>query len=380
MKTRIALTATLICGLLLSCSQQQKETATISGLNPVDFVTLANDKPVALFVLHNDNGAEACITNYGGRLVALMVPDRNGKPVDVVLGYDNINEYLASPGNFGALIGRYGNRIANARFSIDGTEYPLPANNNGHCLHGGPRGYHACIWNAKLLNPSTLELDYLSPDGDEGFPGNLSLKVTYTLTNDNAVDICYEATTDKPTVVNLTNHSYFNLSGQDGSQILDHIISIDADTYTEVDATLIPTGQLASVEGTPMDLRTPIAVGAHIDDDFDQLLKGRGYDHNWVLNAAGDISRPVARVVSDKTGIVMEVFTSEPGIQLYAGNAMNPRGEKGKKGVIYPSRGALCLETQHHPDSPNQPAFPSTTLRPGETYHSRCIYKFSTQK
>ncbi|MDR2498158.1 MAG: galactose mutarotase [Tannerellaceae bacterium] len=379
MKTRITLITTLICGLLLSCSQPKKET-TVSGLNPADFVSIVNGAPTALFVLHNDNGAEACITNYGGRIVSLTVPDRNGKPVDVVLGYDSIRAYTASPGNFGALIGRYGNRIANARFSIDGTEYQLAPNNNGHSLHGGPTGYHARVWTAKLLNPSTLELDYLSKDGEEGFPGNLNIKVTYTLTADNALDICYEATTDKPTVVNLTNHSYFNLSGQDGSQILDHLISIDADTYTEVDQTLIPTGKIASVEGTPMDLRNPIAVGAHINDPFEQLVIGKGYDHNWILNAAGDLSRPVARVVSEKTGIVMEVFTSEPAIQLYAGNSMNRNGEQGKKGVTYPRQGALCLETQHYPDSPNQPAFPSTILLPGETYHSRCIYKFSTIK
>jgi aldose 1-epimerase len=327
--------------------------------------------------LRNAAGAEACITNYGGRLVSLVVPDRNGNPVDVVLGYDNIEAYTSSPGNFGALIGRYGNRIANARFSINGTEYSLPANNNGHSLHGGPLGYHAVVWNARLLNRSTLELEYLSPDGDAGFPGNLSIKVTYALTDDNAIDICYEATTDKPTVVNLTNHSYFNLNGQDGSKILDHLVSIDADTYTEVDATLIPTGVLPPVDNTPMDLRMPIPVGAHSDSDFDQIVKGRGYDHNWVLNTAGDISRPAARVSSAKTGIVMEVFTNEPGVQLYAGNAMNPAGEAGKKGVIYPSRGALCLETQHYPDSPNRPEFPSTLLLPGETYNSRCIYKFS---
>ena len=373
------LCAALICGLLLGCGTPKKE-AIISGLNDADFVSIVDGKPTALFVLRNSNGAEAAITNYGGRLVSLMVPDRDGKFTDVVLGYDNINEYTSSPGNFGALIGRYGNRIANARFSIDDVEYSLPVNNNGHSLHGGPNGYHAVVWDAQLLNPSTLELKYLSPDGDAGFPGNLSIKVTYTLTDENAIDIAYSATTDKTTVVNLTNHSYFNLNGQDGSQILDHIISIDADTYTEVDETLIPTGSLPTVEGTPMDLRSPAPVRAHIDDQFDQLIKGRGYDHNWVLNASGDITKPASRVVSEKTGIVMEVFTNEPGVQLYAGNAMNQSGEKGKKGVIYPNRGALCLETQHYPDSPNQPSFPSTLLRPGETYNSRCIYKFSVRK
>lgn len=370
--------------VLLACGGKKEqsgttEEVTLSGLKKADFVSEVDGKPTALYVLKNKKGAEACVTNWGGRLVSVMVPDRNGKLTDVVLGYDNIAQYVAFPdNNYGGLIGRYGNRIANAKFTLDGTEYQLPVNNNGHCLHGGPKGYHTVVWDANQVDDQTLELTYLSKDGEAGFPGNLNVKVTYRLTDDNAVDIRYEATTDKPTVVNLTNHSYFNLSGVPGSQIMDHQIMIDADSYNPVDSTLIPTG-IEPVEGTPMDLREPITISDHIDDDFTQLAYGGGYDHNWILNAKGDINKVAARVVSPTSGIVMEVYTNEPGVQFYAGNAMNKAGDKGKLGVVYPWRGALCLETQHYPDSPNQSAFPSVVLRPGETYTSECIYKFSVE-
>lgn len=359
-------------------SQTKEETKTLSGLKPSDFVSEVDGKPTALYVLKNSQGAEACVTNWGGRLVSVMVPDRNGKLTDVVLGYDNIQQYVQFPdNNYGALIGRYGNRIANGQFQLDGQSYQLPQNNNGHCLHGGPKGYHAVTWDARQLDGQSVELTYLSPDGEAGFPGNLKVKVIYRLTDDNAIDIQYEATTDKPTIVNLTNHSYFNLSGVPGSTITDHKIQINADTYVPVDETLIPTGKIEAVEGTPMDLRQLVTVGDHIDDDFAQLRYGGGYDHNWVLNTKGDLSAPAAKVVSEKSGIVMEVFTNEPGLQFYAGNSMSEAGDKGKLGVVYPRRGALCLETQHYPDSPNQKQFPSVVLQPGETYQSRCIYKFS---
>lgn len=355
------------------------EETTLSGLVKSKFESEVDGKKTALYVLKNSNGAEACVTNWGGRLVSVMVPDKNGKMTDVVLGYDNIDQYVANPDmNYGGLIGRYGNRIANGKFKLDGNEYQLPQNNNGHCLHGGPKGYHAVVWDAKQIDDQTLELTYLSKDGEAGFPGNLNVKVVYILTDNNAIDIRYEATTDKPTVVNLTNHSYFNLSGVPGSQILDHQIMINADKYNPVDATLIPTG-IESVEGTPMDLRKPVVVGDDIDNKFTQLTYGGGYDHNWVLNTAGNIAEVAARVVSPVSGIVMEVFTNEPGVQFYAGNAMTKDGDKGKHGVVYPHRGALCLETQHYPDSPNQSAFPSVVLRPGETYKSECIYKFSVE-
>lgn len=359
-------------------SQTKEEAKTLSGLKPSDFVSEVDGKPTALYVLKNSQGAEACVTNWGGRLVSVMVPDRDGKLTDVVLGYDNIQQYVQFPdNNYGALIGRYGNRIANGQFQLDGQSYQLPQNNNGHCLHGGPKGYHAVTWDARQIDGQSVELTYLSPDGEAGFPGNLKVKVIYRLTDDNAIDIRYEATTDKPTIVNLTNHSYFNLSGVPGSTITDHKIQINADTYVPVDETLIPTGKIETVEGTPMDLRQLVTVGDHIDDDFAQLRYGGGYDHNWVLNTKGDLSAPAAKVVSEKSGIVMEVFTNEPGLQFYAGNSMSEAGDKGKLGVVYPRRGALCLETQHYPDSPNQKQFPSVVLQPGETYQSRCIYKFS---
>ena len=341
------------CGGKTGTSETTEET-TLSGLRKSDFVSEVDGKPTALYVLKNQKGAEACVTNWGGRLVSVMVPDKNGKLTDVVLGYDNIAQYVAYPdNNYGGLIGRYGNRIANGKFSLDGTEYQLPQNNNGHCLHGGPKGYHAVVWDAKQVDDQTLELTYLSKDGEAGFPGNLNVKVTYKLTDDNAVDIRYEATTDKATVVNLTNHSYFNLSGIPGSRIMDHQIM--------------------------MDLRQLITVGDHIDDAFTQLTYGGGYDHNWVLNNGGDITKVAAKVVAPTSGIVMEVYTNEPGIQFYAGNSMSKDGDKGKLGIVYPHRGALCLETQHYPDSPNQPSFPSVVLKPGETYKSECIYKFSVQ-
>ncbi|MDR2969341.1 MAG: galactose mutarotase [Tannerellaceae bacterium] len=362
---------------LFAC-EGKKEEATLSGLYPSEFTASVDGKKTALYTLKNGNGVEACITNYGGRLVSLMVPDKNGTMTDVVLGYGSIADYLASTGNFGALIGRYGNRISKGVFTLDGVTYELPQNNNGHCLHGGEHGYHTKIWDGKQIDAQTLELRYLSPDGDANFPGNLDIKVTYKLTNDNAIDISYEATTDKATIVNLTNHSYFNLSGKPDSPILREIVMLNADRYTPVDETLIPTGELAPVENTPMDLRQPVAIGVHIDEDFDQLVKGRGYDHNWVLNSNGDINVIAAKTKNLATGITMEVYTNEPGIQFYTGNFMTGE-DKGKHGVTYPFRGAYCLETQHYPNSPNQEGFPSTVLRPGEKYFSRCIYKFGVE-
>ncbi len=363
--------------MLLSC--EGKVDKLVSGLEKEKFVSETAGKQTALYVLTNSKGMEVCITNYGGRVVSIMVPDKNGKMTDVVLGYDNITAYTSTRGNFGALIGRYGNRIAKGLFTLEGVTYQLPQNNNGNCLHGGPEGFDSRMWEAKQIDNQTLELYYLSKDGEAGFPGNLNVKVTYSLTDDNALDIRYDATTDKPTVVNLTNHSYFNLSGVAGSNILDHLIMINADRYTVVDELLIPTSELAPVEGTPMDLRKLTVIGSKIDEPFEQLVLGRGFDHNWVLNTAGDISRLATKVVSKASGIGLEVYTNEPGIQFYAGNFMTG-SDIGKFGVVYPHRGALCLETQHYPDSPNQPDFPSTVLRPGEKYLSRCIYKFTVEK
>ncbi|MBC5642950.1 galactose mutarotase [Parabacteroides sp. BX2] len=372
---RLCMAVMAMC-LLLSCGEKREE-ATLSGLMKSDFVSEVEGKPTALYVLKNKKGAEACITNYGGRLVSVMVPDKNGKMTDVVLGYDNIGQYVQSDGNYGALIGRYGNRINQGKFTLDDVEYTLPQNNGAHCLHGGPQGYHARMWDAKQLNDQALELTYLSKDGEAGFPGNLDIKVTYTLTDDNAVGIKYEATTDKKTVVNLTNHSYFNLSGVPGSDVLDQLVMINADNYTPVDSTLIPVG-ISPVDGTPLDLRTPVAIGKQINDPFQQLVFGRGYDLNWVLNTNGDKNVLAAKAYSPTSGIALEVYTNEPGIQFYTGNFMDGK-DTGKHGVLYPHRGALCLETQHYPDSPNHPDFPSVVLNPGEKYLSECIYKFTVE-
>ena len=372
---RLCMAVMAMC-LLLSCGEKREE-ATLSGLMKSDFVSEVEGKPTALYVLKNKNGAEACITNYGGRLVSVMVPDKNGKMTDVVLGYDNIGQYVQSDGNYGALIGRYGNRINQGKFTLDDIEYTLPQNNGAHCLHGGPQGYHARMWDAKQLNDQALELTYLSKDGEAGFPGNLDIKVTYTLTDDNAVGIKYEATTDKKTVVNLTNHSYFNLSGVPGSDVLDQLVMINADNYTPVDSTLIPVG-ISPVDGTPLDLRTPVAIGKQINDPFQQLQFGRGFDLNWVLNTNGDKNVLAAKAYSTTSGIALEVYTNEPGIQFYTGNFMDGK-DTGKHGVLYPHRGALCLETQHYPDSPNHPDFPSVVLNPGEKYLSECIYKFTVE-
>jgi oligosaccharide reducing-end xylanase len=349
---------------------------TLSGLIPSDFEAEVDGKPVGLYVLKNKNGLEACITNYGGRLVSLVVPDKNGNPTDVVLGSSAITDYLSPYQFFGALVGRYANRIANAAFTIRGMEYKLQPGGNGHCLHSGMEGFHTQVWDAAQVDDQTLELSYLSPDGESGFPGNLHIKTIYALTEDNAIDIRYEAITDKPTVINVTNHSYFNLSGVPNSHILEHLILINADSFTPLDDTFIPTGVYESVEGTPMDLRKLTPIGARIDEPYDQLLKCKGYDHNWILNSHGDINKLAAKAISTTSGIIMEVYTNEPGIQFYTN--MGAR-KNGKRGINYPARGAFCLETQHFPNSPNQSNFPSTLLRPGENFLSRCIYKFSVQ-
>jgi aldose 1-epimerase len=370
---------TLTALIIFSCKKEEPNVQTLSGLNTKDYVSTVNGKETKLFILKNNKSLEACITNFGGRLVSLLVPDRNGDLKDVVLGYGSIAEYTAKPnGNYGALIGRYGNRIKNGAFTLDGNTYDLPKNNNGHCLHGGPDGFHNQVWDAEQISPQELKLTYLSKDGEAGFPGNLNVTVIYKLTDDNAIDISYEATTDKPTVVNLTNHSYFNLSGNPSTQILNHYIHINADSFTMVDETLIPLA-IIPVDTTPMDLRKPMVIDAGITDKYEQIGLGKGYDHNWVLNTGGDLNRIAAKVYSDESGIVMDVYTNEPGIQFYSGNAMAV-SDNGKLGKQYMHRGALCLETQHYPDSPNQPSFPSTVLRPGEKYSSRCIYSFKTVK
>lgn len=362
--------------LLLSVSCTQKSETTRSGLDPADFNAVVDGKPVALYTLKNAAGMEVCITNFGGRIVSLMVPDRNGELRDVVLGFDNIADYQNVPSDFGASIGRYANRIDHGRLVIDGDTVQLPQNNFGHCLHGGPAGWQYKVYEARQLDGKTLELYMDSPDGDENFPGHVKAKVTYNLTDDNAIVIAYEASTDAPTVVNMTNHSYFNLSGDPSRTILDHLLTVDADSYTPVDSTYMTTGEIAPVEGTPMDFRTETAVGARLHENNEQLKNANGYDHNWVLATAGDAERTAARLISPETGICLTVRTTEPGLQIYSGNFLDGT-VKGKGGIVYNPRTAICLETQHYPDSPNKPQWPSTLLRPGETYESLCIYGFS---
>uniref|UniRef100_UPI0039C4D4C0 aldose epimerase family protein n=2 Tax=Bacteroides TaxID=816 RepID=UPI0039C4D4C0 len=346
-----------------------------SGLDKAKFQTEIDGKKTDLFILKNPNNMEVCVTNYGGRIVSVMVPDRNSILRDVVLGFDNIQDYIKYPTDFGASIGRYANRINQGRFTLDGKTYQLPQNNYGHCLHGGPEGFQYRVFDARQVNSQELELTYLSKDGEENFPGNLKCKIRMKLTNDNAIDIHYEAETDKPTLVNFTNHSYFNLDG-DAVTNANMLLTIDADYYTPVDSTFMTTGEVASVEGTPMDFRSPTPIGNRINNfEFEQLKNGNGYDHNWVLNTQGNLNHKCATLESPKTGIILEVYTNEPGIQVYAGNFLDGT-LTGKNGIIYNKRASICLETQKYPDTPNKPEWPSATLYPGEKYNSQCIYKF----
>ena len=332
-----------------------------------------------LYTLTNRSGMEVRITNYGGRVVSILVPDRHGKMADVVLGFDNLDGYLGNNPFFGALVGRYANRIAKARFELNGVEYRLAQNDGPNSLHGGVKGFDKRLWTAhsSSQNPPALELTYVSADGEEGYPGQLTSKVTYTLTDTNELKIDYAATTDKDTVLNLTNHSYFNLVGEGYGDILKHEIQINADRFTPVNDTLIPTGELRKVEGTPFDFRKATAIGARIDADDEQIKFGRGYDHDFVLNRAGHSLTLAARVTDPGSGRVLEVLTTQPGIQFYTGNFLDGK-VRGKGGKAYPHRSAFCLETQHFPDSPNQPKFPTTELKPGQTYHQTTVYKFST--
>lgn len=369
---------------LIACVGNKKETVveettTLSGLKRINFQSEVKGEPTDLYVLKNANGMEVSITNFGGIIVSIMVPDKDGNMKDVVLGFDNVSDYVNIDNNFGATIGRYGNRIANGKFEIDGVVYELAQNNKIHNLHGGPEGFDDKVFKANQTSDQSIELTYLSPDGEMGFPGNLDVKVTMTLTDDNAIDIQYEATTDKETVCNLTNHSYFNLSGNPANSILDHVLMLDADGFTPIDDTSMTSGDIDPVEGTPLDFRSPTAVGERIDSGFEQLINGNGYDHNWVLNNKGDDSQVAATVYSPVTGIQLDVLTSEPGLQIYTGNFLDGT-MTGKKGIVYNKRSAICLETQKYPDSPNKPHWPQPYLKPGEKYTSRCIYKFSVKQ
>jgi len=334
--------------------------------------------PVDLFTLHNSRGVEAKISNYGGIVVSLKVPDREGRPGDVVLGFDNLDDYIKHSPFFGCLVGRYGNRIAKGKFTLNGTEYTLAINNGPNALHGGIKGFDKVVWNARVTsnqNGPALELQYLSKDGEEGFPGNLSVTAVYALTEANGLRLDYTATTDKDTVLSLTQHSYFNLLGR--GDVLNYEVMIAADRFTPTDSTQIPTGELCAVEGTPFDFRQATPIGARINQDDEQLKAGHGYDHNFVLNKPPSQLGLAARVYDPVSGRVLEVLTTEPAMQFYTGNFLN--GVKGKHGADYQPRSGFCMEPQHFPDSPNHPNFPSVVLKPGDLYKNTIIYQFSTR-
>lgn len=364
--------------LVNSCVQAPSQT--LSGLSRDDFKSEVNGKATDLYTLANANGMEVCVTNLGGRIVSVMVPDRNGEMKDVVLGFDNVADFadnVNTPSDFGASIGRYANRINKGRIVIDGQTIQLPQNNFGHCLHGGPDGWQYQVYDAVQPDGSTIVLTMESPDGDADFPGAVTAVVTMKLTDDNAIDIRYEAVTDKKTVINMTNHAYFNLSGNPARRVDDHIMQINADAFTPVDSTFMTTGEILPVEGTPMDFRQPTAIGQNIRNfGFEQIKFGNGFDHNWCLNTAGDDSKVAARVYCPETGICLEVFTDEPGVQFYSGNFLDG-SSVGKNGIAYQQSTGFCLETQKYPDTPNKPDWPSAFLEPGQKYTSHCVYRFS---
>jgi aldose 1-epimerase len=372
----------LIMAMLLCLS------ALFAGCSPKDarvtrqpFGVTKDGKSVELFTLRNNNGMEARITNYGGIVVSLLVPDRNGKPGDVVLGYDKLDDYIADNPYFGALIGRYGNRIGNARFTLNGVEHILAANDGPNHLHGGVKGFDKVVWEAEEGSGKegpALHLKYVSADGEEGYPGSLLVNVVYTLTDANELKIAYSYISDTPTVANLTHHSYFNLAGEGSGMILDHLLMIDADVMTPVGPGLIPTGDVKSVEGTPLDFRKPTRIGERIGLDDEQLKLAGGYDHNWVLNKTTNALALAARVEDPSSGRIMEVLTTEPALQFYSGNFLTGKNI-GKKGHPYVYRSGFCLESQHYPDSPNRSEFPSTVLDAGKKYSTMTVYRFLHQ-
>ena len=366
-------TLLLVVGLSSGLAAKTQVTKTSGG-------TLPNGAAVEVFTL-KDEKLEVEIATYGGEVLSIKVPDREGKIADVVLGFDTPSGYYENSNSksaafFGPIVGRYANRIAHAKFTLDGKEYTVAKNNGDNSLHGGPTGFHNRMWTGKII-PDGVELTYLSKDGEEGYPGNLSVTVRYTV-KDNELKIEYGATTDKDTVLNLTNHSYFNLAGQGNGTILEEQLQLNASRFTPVDSGLIPTGQLQPVAGTPFDFLKPHAVGERINADDEQIKLGHGYDHNFVIDGGGKSLTKTAEVYDPSSGRVLEVLTTEPGVQFYTSNFLDG-SIKGKQGVAYPRNGALCLETQHFPDSPNHPSFPTTELKPGEKFHSATVFRFSTR-
>ncbi|GAB2574437.1 aldose epimerase family protein [Spirosoma areae] len=384
------LTKSLFLALFAACvtmnactSKKEKETDDQTpGIDKSTYGQLPDGQTADLYTLRNTAGMTARITNYGGIIVGLTAPDKAGKFEDVTLGLDSLSDYVKGSPFFGALVGRYGNRIAKGKFTLDGKPYTLFVNNMGNHLHGGKVGFDKVLWAATPIEGDEpgLKLTYTSKDGEEGYPGNLSVEITYTLQKDNALKIDYQATTDKPTVVNLTNHTYFNLTGGAKRDILDHVLTLNADRFVPVDKTLIPTGKLEPVAGTPFNFTRPTVIGSRINDSTDTQIKyGMGYDHAWVLNSGGDSMKLAATVYEPTSGRTMEVRTTEPAVQFYTGNFLDG-SLTGREGVAYKKRFALCLETEHYPDSPNQPSFPTTVLRPGQTYKTTTVYQFSAKK
>lgn len=369
----------LFLGVAVSCDSPPSDQTIQSGLKRENFRTIVNGDSVDLFVIHNNNGMEVCITNYGGRVVSMLVPDRKRVLQDVVLGFDHIDDYLAQPSSFGATMGRVTNRIGYGKFPLDGDTIQVDRNNGQHTIHGGAAGWRQQVFDPQQPNDSTLILSYLSPDGEAGFPGNVKAQVQYTVTSNNALKIEYSAQTDKTTIVNLTNHSFFNLSGHADHSVLDDTLYVNAQYFTPIDTALITTGEIRSVANSPFDFNTPIRIRDAIASDStnQQLSLVEGLDHNWVLNTSGSPKTLAAKVLSPISGIVLEVYTDEPGIQVYTGNSLDG-SQKGKGGQPFQKQSAICLETQHYPDAPNKPMWPSTVLKPGDTYRSTCIYQFST--
>lgn len=382
----------LMTAMLSSCGSAPTSTLTQSGLNPAAFDSTIYGKDTKLIVLKNEKGMEVCLTNYGGRVVSLCVPDKNGKPTDVVLGYDNIRQYadtIHSPSDYGSTVGRYANRIKDAKLSLAGSLYSLKANDNGNCLHGGGNtGWLNQVYDVTEQNDSSVTFVMNAPDDENGFPGNITATATYTVTSNNTLDIVFKATTDKETVINMTNHSYFNLNGDPSKEGFNQVMYINADKFTPSDSLYIPTGEIKNVEGTPMDFRIPTEIGKKADYTYDQIKNATGYDHNWCLNTykngKGDDKTVAASLYSPKTGILLEVYTNEPGIQVYTGNFQGT-GIACKHGIKYPKHVSVCFESQKYPDSPTKTSehvagWTDATLKPGEEYYSHLVYKFSIKK
>lgn len=388
MKTILA-GMTVAVALLSACASGEQKALTVSGLDPAKFDTLINEKPVKLYTLKNANGMEVCITNYGGRVVSLVVPDKDGKPTDVVLGFDNIAQYadtLNSPTDYGSSVGRYANRIKGGQFTLNDSTYQLKQNDGPNCLHGGgTTGWMNQVYDAEQVDAQTLKLTIVAADGENGFPGTVTAVTTYKVTDDNTLDITWEAETDKETIINQTNHNYYNLNGDFTKPGYDMILFVNADNFTPSDKLYIPTGEIKSVEGTPMDFRTAHAIGDSIKSQFDQIQNAGGYDHNWCLNTykdgKGDDTQVCASLYSPLTGIFMEMYTNEPGVQVYSGNFQGIGNEPNikHKGGVYPQHVSVCLESQKYPNSPNQADWVQPTLKPGEKYFSHAAYKFSVK-